>query len=215
VNYGIDQQKFSRAGVTRDVRAELGIAPGKLLVLFIARFTLQKQPLAMIRAFAKAYPRVPDMHLLMVGDGELKAEAVKLAQETAMEAHISFLSFRQDVPDVLHAADIYVLPSLWEGLPIGLLEAMAMGKAVIATGVDGTVEVLENGVNGVVIPTERLVDALSNALAELGNDEEKRKRFEKRVVDTINERFNITTMTGAIEQIYADVLDGRAGRLLS
>jgi glycosyltransferase involved in cell wall biosynthesis len=215
VNYGIDQQKFSSAGVTRDVRAELGIAPGKLLVLFIARFTLQKQPLAMIRAFAKAYSRVPGMHLLMVGDGELKAEAVKLAQETAMEAHISFLSFRQDVPDVLHAADIYVLPSLWEGLPIGLLEAMAMGKAVIATGVDGTVEVLEDGVNGVVIPTEGLVDALSNALAELGNDEEKRKRFEERVVETINERFNITTMTGAIEQIYADVLDGRAGRLPS
>jgi glycosyltransferase involved in cell wall biosynthesis len=171
--------------------------------------------LAMIRAFAKAYSRVPDMHLLMVGDGELKAEAVKLAQETAMETHISFLSFRQDVPDVLHAADIYVLPSLWEGLPIGLLEAMAMGKAVIATGVDGTVEVLEDGVNGVVIPTEGLVDALSNALAELGNDEEKRKRFEGKVVETINERFNITTMAGAIERIYTDVLDGRPARLLS
>jgi glycosyltransferase involved in cell wall biosynthesis len=215
VNYGIDQRKFSPTGVTGDVRAELGISPGKLLVLFIARFTLQKQPLAVIRAFANAYPRVPEMHLLMVGDGELKAEAEKLARETAMEQHISFLSFRQDVPNVLHAADIYVLPSLWEGLPIGLLEAMAMGKAVIATGVDGTVEVLENGVNGVLIPTEGLVDVLSNALAELGNDGEKRNRFEKRVVETINERFNVTTMTRAIEQIYADVLDGRSERLLS
>jgi glycosyltransferase involved in cell wall biosynthesis len=215
VNYGIDQRKFSPLAVVRDVRAELGIGAGKVLVLFIARFTLQKQPLAVIRAFANALPQVPDMHLLMVGDGELKVEAVDLAREKGLEAHISFLSFRQDVPDVLRAADIYVLPSLWEGLPIGLLEAMAMGKAVIATGVDGTVEVLENGVNGVVIPTEGLVDVLSDALAALGNDGEKRKRFEEKVVETINERFNVTTMTGAIEGIYKDVLDGRSQRLLS
>jgi glycosyltransferase involved in cell wall biosynthesis len=215
VNYGIDQQRFSAAAVTKDVRAELGIGRETVLVLFIARFTLQKQPLAMIRAFAAAQPRVPGMQLVMVGDGELKEEAVRLSRETGMEGHIRFLGFRQDVPDVLKAADIYVLPSLWEGLPIGLLEAMSMGKAIIATGVDGTVEVLKNGENGIVIPTDRLVDALTEALVELGNDAGKRAIFEERAVRVINERFNVTTMTRAIEHIYTEVLGGRSADLLS
>jgi glycosyltransferase involved in cell wall biosynthesis len=212
VNYGIDQKRFSPSAVTKDVRAELGIGREKLLVLFIARFTLQKQPLAMIRGFREALQRVPGMHLLMVGDGELKGEAVQLSKELGLEKDITFVTFRQDVPDVLAAADIFVLPSLWEGLPIGLLEAMAMGKAIIASDVDGTGEVLKNGVNGVLIRTDNLVGELTAALAGLAQDPDSRKKFQERVIETINEKFNVITMTRAIESIYDDVLKGDVAR---
>jgi glycosyltransferase involved in cell wall biosynthesis len=194
------------------VRAELGLGREKLLVLFIARFTLQKQPLAMIRGFREALQRVPGMHLLMVGDGELKGEAVQLSKELGVEKDITFVTFRQDVPDVLAAADIFVLPSLWEGLPIGLLEAMAMGKAIIASDVDGTGEVLKNGVNGVLIRTANLVEELTSALVSLAQDPDSRKKFQERVVETINEKFNVITMTRAIETIYDDVLKGDVAR---
>jgi glycosyltransferase involved in cell wall biosynthesis len=137
---------------------------------------------------------------------------VQLSKELGLEKDITFVTFRQDVPDVLAAADIFVLPSLWEGLPIGLLEAMAMGKAIIASDVDGTGEVLKNGVNGVLIRTANLVDELTAALASLAQDPDSRKKFQERVVETINEKFNVITMTRAIETIYDDVLKGDVAR---
>lgn len=207
VNYGIDQKKFSPAGVTKDVRAELKIAPDALLVLFIARFTKQKQPLAMIRAFKAALETVPDMRLLMVGDGELREEALQLSSELGLGARILFQTFRQDVPDVLAAADIFVLPSLWEGLPIGLLEAMAMGKAIIASDVDGTGEVLKHRENGLLIKTDQLVSSLTEALAQLGRDREMQKKFQERAIETISGRFNVTRMAREIEAIYNNVLN--------
>jgi glycosyltransferase involved in cell wall biosynthesis len=206
VNYGIDQKKFSPGGVTKDVRAELGIGKDELLVLFIARFTKQKQPLAMIRGFKEALERVPGMRLLMVGDGELREEALRLSEELGLADRILFQTFRQDVPDVLAAADIFVLPSLWEGLPIGLLEAMAMGKAIIASDVDGTGEVLKNGENGLLIQTGHLVSSLSEALVKLGKDKEMQKKFEQKAIETISGRFNVTRMAREIEDIYNKVL---------
>ena len=192
VNHGIDQQKFSPSRTVKDIRAELGIAPGALLVLFLARFTVQKQPLAMIRAFREALPHVPDMHLLMVGDGDLKEEGLRLAQGSGEAARqISFLPFRLDVPDILAAADIFVLPSLWEGLPIGLLEAMAMGKAVIASDVDGTGEVMRHGENGWLVQTDHLVDNLRDALILLGNDADKRVQFRQQAIETIKKPVSI------------------------
>jgi len=207
VNYGIDQKKFSPAGVTKDVRAELKITPDALLVLFIARFTKQKQPLAMIRAFKAALETVPDMRLLMVGDGELREEALQLSSELGLGDRILFQTFRQDVPDVLAAADIFVLPSLWEGLPIGLLEAMAMGKAIIASDVDGTGEVLKHRENGLLIKTDQLVSSLTEALVQLGRDREMQKKFQERAIETISGRFNVTRMAREIEAVYNNVLN--------
>jgi glycosyltransferase involved in cell wall biosynthesis len=214
VFYGIDQQKFSPIPVPgrKDVRAEVGIASDAVMVLFIARFTLQKQPLAMIEAFSRALKEAPDLQLLMVGDGELKAESVALVEKYGIADRVRFQTFRQDVPDVLAAADIFVLPSLWEGLPIGLLEAMAMGRAVIASDVDGTVEVVEDGVNGRLVPTADLVPAVTKALVELGSDGEKRRRLGKAAGESINEKYNVGRMTRQIEGLYLDVLQ-KKGRM--
>lgn len=211
VNYGIDQKKFSPAAVSKDVRAELGIGKQAVLVLFIARFTKQKQPLAMIRGFREALDRVPEMHLLMVGDGELREEALRLSAELGLTDRITFQTFRQDVPDVLAAADIFVLPSLWEGLPIGLLEAMAMGKAIIASDVDGTGEVLKHGENGLLIQTGQLVPSLTEALVQLGRDREMQKKFQQRAIETISGRFNVTRMAREIEDIYTNVINKKNG----
>lgn len=207
VNHGIDQCKFSPSRKPKDIRAELGIAPGALLVLFLARFTVQKQPLAMIRAFRDALPHVPGMHLLMVGDGDLKEEGLRLARESGEDSrHISFLPFRLDVPDILAAADIFVLPSLWEGLPIGLLEAMAMGKAIIASDVDGTGEVMRHGENGWLVQTNNLVENLRDALILLGRDAEKRQQFRQQAIETVKKHFSLSVMTRTIEDMYTNVL---------
>ena len=144
-----------------------------------------------------------------MGDGDQKEEALAFVRSKQLEKNTTLLPFRLDVPDVLAAADIFVLPSLWEGLPIGLLEAMAMGKAIIASRVDGTKEILQHGVNGwMVEPGNQLVPQLTEALLLLAADEEKRKAFSEAAINTVTERFNAIAMTRQIEGLYEEVLRG-------
>ncbi len=206
VNNGIDHNKFNPLNSFTDIRQELGISKETILVLFIARFTAHKQPLALIKAFMKAYPYNPKMHLLMAGDGDQKAAASVLIKELHAEKQITLLPFRLDVPDLLAAADIFVLPSLWEGLPIGLLEAMAMGKTVIASKVDGTIEIVNHGVNGLLVDTHYLVENLCTALVELSKDPAKRKWFSTNAIATVNSKYNAADMTKSIEDLYEQVL---------
>jgi glycosyltransferase involved in cell wall biosynthesis len=205
INNGIDQQKFSPGRSFKNIRAELGIPADVVLVLFIARFTAHKQPLTLIRAFREALRAMPGMRLLMVGDGDQREEGLQLVSELGLEAAVNFQAFRQDVPDILAAADIFVLPSLWEGLPIGLLEAMAMGKAVIATEVDGTKEVVQPGENGLLVEPGN-VSALAAALVKLGGDPALRDMLRQRALDTIRRQFNAADMTREIERVYSRVI---------
>jgi glycosyltransferase involved in cell wall biosynthesis len=207
INNGIDNKKFDPQGRYKDIRAELGIPVGAVLVLFIARFTAHKQPLSLLDAFVRALPSFPGMHLLMVGEGDQQARAVETVNQLGLGHNIHFQSFRQDVPDVLAAADIFVLPSLWEGLPIGLLEAMAMGKAVIASDVDGTSEIVQNGVNGLLIPTEQLVGHLTEALVVLAKDAVLRRHFGDKAIETVNGKYNAAVMTREIERIYTGLYE--------
>jgi glycosyltransferase involved in cell wall biosynthesis len=202
VNNGIDLHKFDPNKTYADIRAELGIPQEAVLVLFIARYTLQKQPLSLIKAFSEALQSNQKLHLLMVGDGEQKEEAVQLIKELNIEEKVTLQSSRQDVPAVLAASDIFVLPSLWEGLPIGLLEAMTMGKAVIASNVDGTIEVIEHKKNGLLVNTEQLIHNTTDAIVKLSKDEMLRKDLGLNAKATITERFNATVMTKQIEALY-------------
>lgn len=209
INNGIDQRRFDPDRQYKDVRAELGIAPGAVVVLFIARFTAHKQPLTLIRAFAKALTLLKEgvgVHLLMVGDGDEKEAGAALAGELGLRESVSFETFRQDVPDVLHAADIFVLPSLWEGLPIGLLEAMAMRKAVIGTRVDGTREVLQDGENGLLVEPGD-VDALAAAIVRLVEEKALRESLRGGAYETVRRRFDAAAMTKEIEDIYLKVIE--------
>ncbi len=205
IQYGINQKKFDPTLQFKNIRGEINVDSSSLLILFVARFTKQKQPLSMINAFAEALQQKPELHLLMVGDGDEKKEALQLVSKLNIESHVHFLPFRSDVPDLLAAADIFVLPSLWEGLPIGLLEAMSMGKPVIATSVDGTKEVITNGQNGLLIETQDLVANLSQAIVKLAENESLRNQLSKNVLQTIKADFNAESMTRKIEKIYEDL----------
>jgi glycosyltransferase involved in cell wall biosynthesis len=205
INNGIDRNKFDPARSFKDIRQELGIPADATLVVFIARFTSHKQPLTLIKAFQSAMSGLPGGHLLLVGEGDQKDEALEIVKAAGLNERIHFQPFRQDVPDILAAADVFVLPSLWEGLPIGLLEAMAMGKAVIATDVDGTREVVKDGWNGLLIEAGNIA-ALSDALVKLGGDEPLRKKFSKASIETVRSEYEAGGMTRKIEEVYCSII---------
>lgn len=205
IQNGIDLKRFNRQQVSAHVRKSLPLGEHTRVVLFIARFIHQKQPLVLLRAFAMALKSDADLHLWMVGDGDQKPAALKLIEELGISKNVTIESFRNDVPEVLAAADIFVLPSLWEGLPIGLLEAMAMGKAVIGTRVDGTAEVISDGENGLLLDLENLEDDLAAALLKVAGDHALRSRLSGNAVSSVSASFNVVGMTGKVEQLYDSV----------
>jgi len=201
VRNGVNLQKFNPDAAYPDVREAYGIPADKLLLCYIARMTYQKDPVSMIHAFAAALKSKPELHLLMIGDGELKEAAVQAAKELQVENQVTFDGFRQDVPAVLNAADIYCLPSLWEGFPIGVLEAMAMGKAVIASDVDGTREAVKDGENGLLVPAGNRT-ALAVAIVKLAADGALRESLQQNAKAAIVENFNVAGMTEKISAVY-------------
>jgi len=206
INNGIDQGKFNPNRSFRDIRTELGIKKNSILLLFIARFTTHKQPLVLIRAFAVALKELPHLKLLMVGEGDEKVTALKITKELGIQDQVVFQSFREDVPDILSAADIFILPSLWEGLPIGLLEAMSMGKAIIATNVDGTSEIVDHLFNGLLLDLNNLNTELPKAILLLAHERDLREKFKVNAMEIVKNRFNATVMTKQLENIYSDLI---------
>jgi glycosyltransferase involved in cell wall biosynthesis len=206
INNSIDPKRFNPHGVYKNIREELGMASEDLVIASVARFTLQKQPLKLIAAFAEVSKKVPNAKLLMVGDGEQKEEAIRLIQKLGIQDKVILQPFRQDIPDVLAAVDIFVLPSLWEAFPIALLEAMSMGKAVIGTNVDGTPEIIEHEKNGLLIELEGLEKNIADALLRLCTDHGLLKKLQQAAVKSIYNTYNVETLARKNEDVYRQLI---------
>lgn len=205
IYYGIDTSRFRRDQPFKDVRASYGIPADHTLVIFMARMTLQKDPITMIEAFKYIADRYQDITLLLIGQGELDEPVTAAIERNELQGRVIRDGFRLDVPDVLNAGDIYCLPSLWEGQPIGLIEAMAIGKAVIATHVDGSKELVKDGFNGLLIDPQQ-PQQLAAAIEQLHTDTRLRKKVAEQAYITIKERYDGASMARQVEEVYLTVL---------
>jgi glycosyltransferase involved in cell wall biosynthesis len=146
---GIDAQRYSpNPQARRRVREAMGI-DGDFVWLAVGRLELQKAYPTMLRAFAKLGPG--NRTLLICGKGSLRDQLVALAGELGIGHRVRFLGLRDDIPDLMSAADGFALSSDMEGLPLVLLQAAAAGLPMVATNVSGNPEVVQNGVNGYLV----------------------------------------------------------------
>jgi glycosyltransferase involved in cell wall biosynthesis len=214
INYGIDLDKFDPNKKYANLKQELNVAPDETLVGYIARITIQKDPHTLIMAIAEILKNTSKIKFLVIGNGDLKESTLALAKKLNVESHITFQDFRQDTPNVLSGIDIYCLPSLWEGLPIGLLEAMAMRKAVVATPVDGTKEAVVDQFSGVLVPHQSPTD-LANAIIHLHENKNLITQYGESAHQTVEQRFEVKRMVQEVEKIYESFLgkvSGATGR---
>lgn len=205
VNQGIDTKKYDPTQTFKDIRRELGLPTNKIIVGFLVRMTIQKDPITLIKAIRRVKERTTDIVFLLMGNGELLEDAKALVKKLDIEDMVVWSGFRQDMPNVLNAIDIYTLPSLWEGLPIGLLEAMAMAKPIVATGVDGSKEVVKDGINGTLIACGD-DEGLANAFIELYQDKAKMAEFGKKSREIILTTYTVDRMCREVEAIYLQQL---------
>lgn len=207
INYGINLRKFNPNKHFNDIRHQYNVPDDKILVGYLARHTIQKDPLTMIKAASLVVKKNPNVYFLLIGDGDLKEPMLEDLKKYNLNSNVIVDHFRQDIPDVLSAIDIYCLPSLWEGLPIGLLEAMAMKKAIIATPVDGTKEVISNNENGILIPTQS-PEKLAEAILYLAGNKEVKEKFGQKAFDVVKEKFSVKRMAEEVEHVYRNVING-------
>lgn len=131
-----------------DVKKGLGIPADAPLVFMAACLKPQKAPVDFVRVAAEALKAVPDAYFIEAGDGELRGEVEAEMERLGVSGRVRLLGWRRDVRDLMHACDVFLLTSLWEGLPKVLPQAMAAGRPIVATAVDGTPEAVKDGVNG-------------------------------------------------------------------
>lgn len=165
----------------------------------------------LIEAFAKLKPLHPNLHLVIVGSGGLRAAYLALADRLGLHGSVHLLGERQDVPECLAGMDLFVLPSLNEGMGRALIEAMAAGLPVVASRVGGVPAIVEDRRTGLLVPAGD-AGALASALEELVQKPEWAKELGLAASRSIGERFSSEAMVRAIESAYdkAWAASGRA-----
>ncbi|MGI8588283.1 MAG: glycosyltransferase family 4 protein [Chloroflexia bacterium] len=150
-----------------EVLACLGLPPSARIVLTVGRFTEQKGHSDLLTALPDILQRVPEAYFVWVGEGDLEGELRTQARVLGLVEHVRFLGRRDDVPELLAASDVFALPSLFEGLPLVVLEAQAAGLPVVGTQVCGTSEAILDGITGRLVPpgdARALAEAIAGIL---------------------------------------------------
>jgi glycosyltransferase involved in cell wall biosynthesis len=163
---GADVDRFPAACDRAALRRQLGLRPTDHVMTMVGTFKRQKGHRHLIDAMRSVAPRLGHLHLLLVGDGELRPETSAAVARAGLSERVHFLGTRRDVAELLAASDSFVLPSLWEGLPVALVEAMASALPIVATDVSGTRDVMVDGETGWIVPPGDAA-ALADAIADL------------------------------------------------
>jgi glycosyltransferase involved in cell wall biosynthesis len=140
----------SRTLTRAALRRQIGISPDAPLLVFVGRLDQQKDPLLLIESLKLSVAAVPNLHLAIVGDGVLRSRVEEVVRVHGLTAQVHFLGVRPplEIAEILRAADLYVLCSAYEGMPIALLEALATGLPVVCTDVGEVRLVVHDGING-------------------------------------------------------------------
>jgi len=199
IRSGIRLGDYAAASGGDGIRRDLGIPGGAILVTQVGNFKPQKAPLDFVRMAVRVAAVLPQVHFLMTGEGPLRTRAETMAGEAGLAERFHFTGWRDDIPAVFDATDLAVLSSRHEGLPRAVVEALAAGVPVVATAVDGTPEVLRDGVDGYVVPPAD-VERLAERVLRLARDTGLRRGM-GRAPRNLDE-FDIDSMVRKQEDLY-------------
>ena len=192
------------------VRAELGIDAATPLVVHVGNIRPHKGHANLVDTVVRLVPMVPDVRVVSIGgekhDGDL-ARVTRLAAEAGVADHLAFMGRREDALAFTAAADVFANPSDFEGLPVAVLEAMALERPVVATSVGGVPSIVRNDVTGVLVPPKDPA-ALADGIARMLGDRRVAAELAAAGRKVVERDFSLETMVRTLEEIYAEVLGG-------
>jgi glycosyltransferase involved in cell wall biosynthesis len=209
IRLGLDLGPFFAA--SRQVgrlRRELGFDDDVLLAGVVARVVAIKGPHVFLGAAARLKERCPNVRFLVVGDGAFRPECEAMAKDLGLGGSVRFLGWRRDIPEVLSALDLVVLPTVmdFEGTPVALIEALAAGRAVVATDVGGVVDVIRPGQTGLLVPPND-PSALADAMQRLLGDPATRETLGRNGQQLVRGRYSRDRMIAETETYYRELLE--------
>jgi glycosyltransferase involved in cell wall biosynthesis len=203
---GIDLDKYPAKKLAN--LQEFGMEPGRRAVVFVGRLELQKGVMWLVETAPRWLSKCSDCDLLLVGEGPQRASLETAAREAGIAERVHFAGWRADVPDILAASDLLVLPSAWEGMPNVVLEAMASHRPVVVTEVEGVRELLGPDAKGQTVrygDSQVLADSIVRFLQDpalaASTGQENRRR--------VGENFGISRIVRAYEELWISLVDGR------
>jgi glycosyltransferase involved in cell wall biosynthesis len=198
-----------RTTTTRDeMRKMLAIPAGRTVAGVIARLTEQKGHAYLLDALART-PELANVDLLVVGDGDLRDRLQQRAEGLGVSSRVQFLGARRDLGDLLSAMDLFVLPSLWEGLPLALILAMGAGVPAVATNIAGLPELVDDGRTGLLVPPGDAV-SLGHAMARLVGDASLGRRLADTARAIVVPRFGADRYVASVVALYERLLSQQA-----
>lgn len=208
VYYGIDIEAIDQAPTQPErIRKELSLKAEDIIIGFCGRLTLQKGVSFALHAMPLILKEIPSVKLLIVGNGPLLKQLIQTAISLEIQDKVIFAGERHDTWSIYPIMDIFILPSLWEGLGIVILESMARGKPVIASDIPGPNEVIEHGQTGFLVPVKNS-EALAEKIIYLLRDRHLQTIFAQKGREKVIEQFRAQRMAEEIEGIYRELLEG-------
>jgi glycosyltransferase involved in cell wall biosynthesis len=203
IHNGIDveKSKIQNPKSKIEIKKEFGLKEGPVVGI-VARLSDVKGHIYLIKAIDEVLKINPCVQLLIVGEGKIKGELEELVKTLGIERNVFFIPRVSDTKNVLSAMDIFVMPSLKEGLGLALMEAMASGLSVIGSDVGGIKSLIQHGYNGLLVKPKD-PGHLQEAILELLNDESKRKFLGKNAKDHITQNFSIDKMVSETLEVYS------------
>ena len=193
----------------KNLRSELGISESDFLMGFVGQLDERKGVFTLLQAFQQLNQSFPRTFLLLAGHGALQPRIEQFVREQFLQERVFLLGFRDDVPEIMKAIDVLVLPSLWEGFGLVLVEAMAAGKPVIATNVSNLPEIVEDGKVGYLVPPQDS-QQLAQALQRLIECPDAVHVMGQRAQQHVREYFTIDRMLDEIENLFYQVVTAKS-----
>jgi glycosyltransferase involved in cell wall biosynthesis len=166
---GIDSSEYCQFIDRMDARRALGLPIEAQILLCVARLSPEKGQCYLLKAIEHVHGNFPDIHLLLAGDGPSQQELIQQSESLGIKDTVHFLGMRNDIPLLLAASDVLVLPSLYEGFGLAIIEAMFAARPVICTDAGGPREIVQHGITGLLVPPAN-VNALAKAIKQILND---------------------------------------------
>jgi glycosyltransferase involved in cell wall biosynthesis len=206
INNGVNVRAFSGyEEQAKQIRVEFGIAESAPLFGIVGRLKPQKNVAMFLLAAAEIIKLQPEARFLIVGDGPLQSDLELQTKNLGISSSVIFAGMRKDVPAILNALDVLVLSSLWEGLPVILLEAMAASLPVVSTTVDGVVGVVQPDVTTLLVPTSDH-KALANACLRLARDPVLREKMGQAGLQRVSDHYSLDHMIDLVSSLYMELL---------
>jgi glycosyltransferase involved in cell wall biosynthesis len=203
---GITSEYLTPRCDPQNTRKTWGVGPDELAIVSVGRLAEQKGLAYLIRTVPLLRQHLgARFRIILAGVGESEASLKSLVREVNGENHVLFLGFRQDVGDILAAADIVAIPSLWEGMSISLLEAMAARRPIVTTSIGSNLEVTKNGECALLVPPKN-PDALSHAILSLAKSKAMRESLAATGERVFKEEYTAERMAERYRDVYLELL---------